>query len=398
VRTTRLGLRSRLAAAICSVALALAAAACGSANTPGQAGDSAVAPGQRMTTITDVLGRQVNVPLPAHRVLLGGQRLLYTTAILNKTDPTANVVGWPDDLLQNDPDTYQRYLARFPQIAKVPRIGQLPDGSVSVEQAIALHPDVFVVSAANFPAAKDAGIVDRLNAVGVPTVVVDFFVDPVHHTEPSVRLMGQLFGRTAEAERFVSYYHQAVAKVRTRLAAAHQPPTPVFLWRAPGYYDCCATFAESNLGQLITYAGGANMSDGLFPGAQGTLSPETVISRNPAVVIATGAAWAPGTPATPGGYVPLGYNENRAAAAAQLRTVVDKQAGFANLGAVASRRTYVVWHHFYDSPYNFLAVQWFAKWLHPDLFTDVDPDAEIQELHNNFLPIPAGGAFWAQLP
>jgi iron complex transport system substrate-binding protein len=376
--------------AICGLLLAVATAACGAPRS-GQ-------PDQPTMTITDVLGRPVTVPAHPRRILLGGQRLLYSTAILNKDDPTANVVGWPDDLLQNDPDTYQRYLARFPQIAKVPRIGELPDGSVSVEQVIQLHPDVFVVSAANFPAARDAGIVDRLTSAGIPTVVVDYFVDPVHHTVPSMRILGRLFGRTAQADQFIAYYQKAVDDVRARLAAAHQPPTPVFLWRAPGYYDCCATFAESNLGQLVTFAGGSNISDGLFPGPQGTLSPETVINRNPPVVIATGANWAPGTPATPGGYVPLGYDENRAAADAQLRTVIDKQAGFAGLAAVTGRRTYVVWHHFYDSPYNFLAVQWFAKWLHPDLFPDVDPDAGVQALHSTFLPIPATGTFWAQLP
>jgi iron complex transport system substrate-binding protein len=57
-----------------------------------------------------------------------------------------------------------------------------------------------------------------------------------------------------------------------------------------------------------------------------------------------------------------------------------------------------VWHHFYDSPYNGLAVVWFAKWLHPELFADVDPDAMVRELHQRFLPLPARGAFWTGLP
>jgi iron complex transport system substrate-binding protein len=380
---------------VTSVLVALVAtslAACGSnvRTAPTQPG-----PPAHPTTLTDVLGRTVTLNLPSSRILLGGSRFLYTMAMLNKADPTAHVVGWPDDLEQNDPDTYQRYLQRFPAISKIPTVGQLPNGSLSVEQGIDLRPDVFVVSAFSFKAAQDAGIVGRLQDAGVPTVVLDYFVDPLRNTVPSVRLMGQIMGRSAEAENYISYYQAAVQKVRTRLDNAHQPPTPAFLWRAPGYYDCCATFARSNLGSMVTFAGGDNLADSLLNTQQGTLAPETVLTRNPPVVIATGADWAPGTPAKQGEFVALGYNESQAQAQAQLRAVLDRQAGFDNLAAVQNHRMYVVWHHFYDSPYNYLAIEWFAKWLHPDLFTDVDPDASMRDLQNRFLPIAPGGTFWA---
>lgn len=379
---------------VCAALFAAGLSACGTNSPPGVGPPG---PGQHTETITDVLGRPVTLNLPSARILLGGQRLLYTTALLNKDDPTARVVGWPDDLLQNDPDTYQRYLARFPRIAEIPVTGEATDGSLSVEQAIGLRPDVFVLSAATFDAARDAGTVDRLQAAGIPTVVVDYFVDPIRNTVPSVQLMGKLLGRTTDADRYVSYYRSAVQAVQARLAAARQPPTPAFLWRAPGYYDCCSTFARSNLGALVTFAGGDNLGDSVLNTKQGTLSPESVLSHNSPVVIATGADWAPGGPAAAGTFVPLGYNEAPARARDQLRAVVDRQAGFSNLKAVQTGRTYVVWHHFYDSPYNYLAIQWFAKWLHPDLFPDVDPDAGIRELHDRFLPIAAGGAFWAGL-
>ncbi|HEY2203123.1 MAG TPA: ABC transporter substrate-binding protein [Pseudonocardia sp.] len=369
--------------------VASAVAAC-APSAPSSAG--APAPGE--TTVTDVLGRQVTLRVPSPRILLDGARMLYTTAILNKSDPTAGIVGWPNDLQQNDPDTYQRYLRQFPQMARIPMTGQLYDGSFSVEQAISLHPDVFVVSAANFQAAQDAGTIGRLQDAGIPTVVVDYFLDPLKNTVPSVRLMGRLTGRDAEAENFAAHYQSVVGTVRSRLDASREPPTDTFLWRAPGYFECCSSFARSNLGALVSFAGGTNLADGLLSTRQGSISPETVLARNPAVVIATGADWAPGTPAAQGGFVPLGYNEAPAQAQSQWRAVIDRQAGFPRLRSVQDRRAYVVWHHFYDSPYNFLAVEWFAKWLHPDLFPDVDPDASIRELHQKFLPVAPSGTFW----
>jgi iron complex transport system substrate-binding protein len=214
-----------------------------------------------------------------------------------------------------------------------------------------------------------------------------------------MQLMGRITGHTAEADAYAAWWTGIVDRVRTRLAAAKQPPTPAFLWRAPGYLDCCATFTSAtNLGQLVTAAGGENIADRMLSTKQGVLSPEAVLSRNPAVVLATGANWAPRTPAKPGTFVPLGYTENPAAASQQLRSIVDRQPGFGRLGAVQQHRTYVVWHHFYDSPYNALALEWFAKWMHPDLFRDVDPDASMRELHQKFLPVDYSGAFWAPLP
>jgi iron complex transport system substrate-binding protein len=388
--------RTAAALLLALVLALLALVGCAGPNPGGSTGTPDAARGP-VVTVTDVLGRHVQVPVPAPRILLDGARMLYTTALLNPRDPTAGIVGWPDDLKQNDPDTWNAYLAKFPAMGAIPITGQLYDGSFSVERAVSLRPDVFVVSAANFGAAQDAGTIDRLASLGVPTVVVDYFVDPLKNTLPSIELMGRLTGHDDAARRYADYYRGQLDMVRSRLAAAHPPPTPAFLWRAPGYFDCCSSFAHSNLGSLVAFAGGDNLADRFLPTKQGTLSPETVLTQNPPVVIATGADWAPGTPAKQGGFVKLGYQEAPAAAQAQLRAIVDGQAGFDRLSAVTDHRAYAVWHHFYDSPYNGLAVVWFAKWLHPELFRDVDPDATVRDLHQRFLPVPATGSFWTGL-
>jgi iron complex transport system substrate-binding protein len=379
-----------LSALVLTVTGACAGGSSGSDPTPG-------APDGPETTLTDVLGRQVTLHLPSSRILLGGSRMLYTTALLNKEDPTAGIVGWPNDLQQNDPDTFQRYAARFPHVAQVPELGQLPNGSFSAEAAIALRPDVFVVSAANFPAARDAGTIDQLERAGIPTVVVDYFVDPLRNTVPSVQILGRITGHDAEAARYVDWYQATMAGVRARLDAAHEPPTPTFFWRAPGYYDCCSTFARSNLASLVTWAGGDNLGDQLISGQQGTVNPETVLARNPPVIIATGADWASGA-AQPGNFVALGYDEAPQTAQQQLQTLIARQPGFADLAAVKNKQVFVAWHHFYDSPYNVLAAEWFAKWLHPDLFGDVDPTATVNDLHTRFLPVAPGGTFATSLP
>ncbi|TNL98593.1 iron ABC transporter substrate-binding protein [Corynebacterium tapiri] len=358
-------------------------------------GDKAKGPTR---VVVDAMGREVTVPQKVDRILMGGQKMLYTTALLNKDNPTDKIVAWPEDLKENDKATYDRYAEKFPQVKDISTTGEIYNNTMSLEQALESRPDVFVLNAGVFDAAKDAGIIDGLEKAGVPTVTVDYFVDPVKNTVPSIRLMGQLMGREQDAEEFIKYYEAKVNMVTERLEQAKAEPTPTFLWRAPGYFDCCSTFAKSNLAEIVELAGGDNLGNSMIDAKQGQVSPEALAGKNPEVIIATGADWAQGkTPVKPGSYVSLGYSEAPEKAAADLRAVVDKQPAVRETDAVKNNRTFAAWHHFYDSPYNFLAVEMFAKAMHPELFEDIDPQREVRELHEQFLPIEASGTFWTGL-
>lgn len=57
-------------------------------------------------TVTDVTGREVTVDAPADRIILGEGRQIYLLGVLERDAPFKRVVGWREDLLQADPDTY----------------------------------------------------------------------------------------------------------------------------------------------------------------------------------------------------------------------------------------------------------------------------------------------------
>ena len=349
-------------------------------------------------SLTDVMGRTVEIPAHPERLLFGGQRLLYTTALLDKENPLENIAAWPDDLEQNDMATYEKYKEKFPDIANITKTGEVWDGSMSLEQALQARPDVFVVSAGSFDAAKEAGLIEGLEKAGVPTVTVDYFIDPAKNTVPSVTLMGKLTGHTDEAKKYTDFYQEKLDRVHKRLKDSNQPPTDTFLWRAPGYFDCCSTFNKSNLATLVNEAGGNNLGDSMIDTKQGQVSPESLAGKNPDVIVATGADWSPDrSPVKGKKYVALGYDEPADKAKQQLSEVVSSQAAVSQVDAVKNHRTYAMWHHFYDSPYNVIAIEWMAKAMHPELFGDLDPDADMKTLHEQFLPVKYSGTFWTQL-
>jgi len=56
-----------------------------------------------------------------------------------------------------------------------------------------------------------------------------------------------------------------------------------------------------------------------------------------------------------------------------------------------------LWHIFYDSPEHLMAVQALAKWIHPELFRDLDPQKTRDEFYARFMPIPQSGVVFTGL-
>lgn len=352
--------------------------------------------GAEQITVTDMLGRNVKVTVPVERVILGEGRQIHIAAALDRDAPFRRVVGWGDDLEKADPDTYRAYLARYPQIAELPKFGRGNQAGFDIEKAVSLKPDVVILNLEAQRADDETQLVEKLAAVGVPVVYIDFRHAPFRNTEPTVRLMGRLFGKPEIAEALIAFRADAIARVTERLAKTPNLRRPlVMLDRAAGYSDdCCMSFGPENFGKMVEIAGGTNLGSELLPGTFGTINPETIVARNPEVVIATGGNWGALSPG--GSWVGLGPGADLQEARHRLENLMRRPA-FMHTTAVAQRRVHAIWHQFYNSPYQFVALQAIAKWLHPELFEDIDPDATLKALHERFLPLRYEPGYWVTL-
>jgi iron complex transport system substrate-binding protein len=348
-----------------------------------------------MISVTDVVGRTVRVDAPVDRVILGEGRQIYFVAALDTEDPFRRVVGWRDDFQKADLDGYGQYAARWPAIADLPTFGGSKDGTFDVEQAITLKPDVMIMNVEAKTATDDAKLVEKLEKVGIPVVFVDFRDKPMVNTEPSMRLIGTLFGKEQRAEEFIAFRAAEIARVTDRLAEANPPRPSVLIERAGGFSDdCCMSFGNENFGRMVEMAGGRNIAGDLIPGTFGTLNPEQIIASDPDQIIVTGSNWELYVPG--GKWVGVGAGADAAEARRKLAGLTERPA-FTGVKAVRDGQVHAIWHQFYNSPYQFVAIQQIAKWLHPELFADVDPDATFAELHRRFLPVDYKPGYWASL-
>jgi iron complex transport system substrate-binding protein len=346
-------------------------------------------------TVTDITGRTVEVKAPVGKVILGEGRQIYFVAALDTEAPFKRVVGWRDDFEKADLDGYKDYLAKYPDIAKLPTFGGSKEGTFDIEQAVALAPDVMIMNVEAKTATDDAKLTEKLAKVGIPVVFVDFRDKPFENTEPSMRLIGKLFGKEAKAEEFIAFRKDQIDRVTERLAKANPAKPVVMMERAGGYTDdCCMSFGNENFGKMVEIAGGINMAGKIIPGTFGVVNPEQVIAANPDQVIVTGSNWELYVPG--GAWVGVGSGADEAKARDKLAALM-KRPAFTGVKAVQNRQVHAIWHQFYNSPYQFVAIQQMAKWLHPELFKDLDPDQTMKTLYERFLPVAYQPGYWVSL-
>lgn len=370
---------SRLVAA----ALAIAATLCA---TPVEA--------QQPIHVTDIAGRDVTLAGPAKRILLGQGRHLPALALIHP-DPVSLLVGWQGDMRRTDAPTYALYRDKFPALDSLPIVGEGNPESFSIEKALALKPDVAVLSlyvaGMRHGSTAPSSIVQRFEAAGIPVVIVDFFANPLRDTVPSIRILGKITGREQAADELVNFYQKHVAYLKETIAANHPELPTVFMHAHAGGNECCYSSGKGTFDDFISLAGGRNIAAGVIPGSTGEISLEFLIAKNPDVYVATGGAHL----ARSGGFV-LGTGVDAAAARTRLKELISRP-GLSGLSAVTSGRAHGLWHMFNDTPAHVVALEWLAKWFHPQLFKDLDPAATMKAL-NALSAVPLQGTYWVDKP
>lgn len=347
-------------------------------------------PGAQARQVTDLAGRVVTVPDHPKRVLLGEGRFVFAMALLDRKDPVARVVGWQGELKQQDPYSWTQLVKRYPKAADVPLIGKTSEASVSPEKIVSLQPDVAVFSLSGHGPGRNNPMIAALQAAGIPIVFIDFRQHPVENTVPSMRILGQALDRQAEADAYIAFYEDHLARVRKIVDPVPQAQRPrVFVEMLAGVWPaCCHTTGNGSFGDLLKTAGGVNVAAPVLPGAIGDVSLEFLLDAKPDVYIATGSRSEPGRPG-----LLVGPGAAAAVSADSLSTLLGRD-GIRDLDAVKQHRAYGIWHAFYNSPYNVVAIEAMTKWLYPERAAALAPQASLDALYRQFLDVDNAGTYW----
>lgn len=318
--------------------------------------------------ITDDTGRTITFDAPLERAVIFNR---YNAEFVRAVAGMDKIVG-VDSWVTRDP-TY------WPNLQDGMLAGE-GQSEPNYEAIVAMEPDVVI-----FPrngAWEEA--TKTLKPFDIPVVVLTGW-DVLRH-ESNIDSFGKMFDAPERAAQLNAFYTKHMDLLSTRLAGVD--PKPVYLEEKTPFRS---VLQGSGWHDMIEAAGGRNIFGDVDitgqPKQRGSVhnfevNPEAILMADPALVVKL----------QPGSY-PLHSQDSTLA-------FFDEFLGRPGTDEIAAVKTGEVYHMNYylaGGSSKMIGALSIAKWLHPDLFADVDPDAVMKTWLEDFQGVTYPGRYWTRV-
>jgi iron complex transport system substrate-binding protein len=346
-----------------------------------------------LSTVTDMTDRKVQIPAQPKRIVLLEARDIVTMALLHP-NPAALIVGWA----ATDRIDSNILLKQLQGNQKIEIVGKQTPDTMSIEGLISLSPDLVVANLFMAPQGEKDLLVERLENAGIAVIFSEQISNsnegqPAKHSiiesfRDHVRMWGKILDAETRAADYIGLFDKHLNRIKRRLADA--TPVTTYLEVQSTTDDCCWAAGKQVWGELLTLGGGQTLPGVTAPWYQ-KLQLEYLLSTPFDVYIASGGGW------SSGGRPAIGTGIDHVEGREGLKRLTQRT-GFGQLASVRSGRVHGIWTGLISvPPLNILFIELVAKWLHPDLCADIDPDATLSEINRRFFKTPLGGPLWVSL-
>lgn len=206
-------------------------------------------------SITDMMGREVKLSTPAQRIVAltaADCEILYAIGAGEYLVGRGEYCDYPDAVL-DVPSVQSGY-------------------ETNVEQIIALHPDVLLMSAMD----QTADQVAQLENAGIRVVVSD--ADDIAGTYQAISMIGALMGREAEADAVIASMQETFDQVKRENSGK-----TIYFEVSPLQYGLWTAGAGTFMNEIAEMIGLTNCFADVNGWAE--ISEEQVLSRNPDYIV-----------------------------------------------------------------------------------------------------------------
>jgi len=306
--------------------------------------------------LKDSAGKTVTVKTPVKSIIPVNRNAAEALRTLKCSD---EIVGISDTAL-ND----KSYFPEFQNVMSVGS-GKTPD----VEKILAQNPDLVVYYATQWTTDYES-LNDTLKRANpnISVIGIDCF-KPETYVEDIMKL-GYIVGRVKEAEDFTEWYNDNINKIEDKISDLPDEAKPgVYEGGRSDFYNTGGSGTSSH--NAIIMAGGRN----IFQDMSGdvTIDPEALVKRDPQFII-----W---KISNIGGY---SLEKDNSTKFVDKRDEILSRPELANVSAVRNGNVYIQSADVFFGGRYFLSIVYMAKWFHPDLFKDLDPQAIHQEYLTRF--------------
>ncbi len=336
---------------------------------------------------TDMTGREVELSADIRNIVCVRYMELNLLAAILGDEFEDKVISLGMDVKENDCDNYNKFSEIY-DLSKLQNIGSIYDDGISVETMLQLSPDIIICD----KYFKDKKCIQKMIEAGLPVFFLDF--DGLYGPLDSMKLLGEIFGVEEHTDAMVSYARGKIDSVINRVNTFLEEGAD-----RPALYFECGNTIPSELGatRADTSGGWGYLWDILGADNIGIghdfeeLDPEIVLTRDPDVIVIGGSNWDQTSD-----IMRLGYFVTEKQAAGHLREYVDQRAGWKDLAAIKNKRLYCVHFNATIYPFCFSVIESMAKMLWPEELSDLDPQADLEEFFELYMPIEYSGVFAAQ--
>ena len=376
----------KIIAILLALIMLLSLAACGGTATESTVSTTASAGETNSGTmeVTDLKGRTVTLPANIERVVVTFNLEEYL-AVTGEAG-VDKLVGWSHKYWKGRrDDAYNAYTKALPALESIPDVGY--NGDISIEAIISLQPDVVLASAtgANYNALEPA--FDLLHQAGIEVVFFNFHKQTIETHQQSIQLIGKVMGQEERAAELARLYEEQMNLVYDRLKDLADEDRPsVYMEFSRGPSVIGNSWSEQMWGAQIRECGGVNIAAGQ-EGASVDVPAEQVLAANPDFIIMSGCLQSDDTD-----NVVMGYGADRELAREHLEAYKSRD-GWSSLNAVKNNNMGAIYHDLSRHIFDFAGAQFMAKTLHPDLFADIDPEANLAKFFSDYMPVELDGVW-----
>lgn len=300
--------------------------------------------------VEDVTGRKVQVPQPLKRAIwLEKGEIMYALGV---TDRLCGIGT------SNDGRFHAEYMNLL--IKNTPDAGSFLEPNI--ERLLELDPQLVICAefARRRNEKKFKDLDERLAKNGIKVIYLDVrsFSDPQIYIQ-SVKILGAIFGAPKRAQQLIDFQKKSLALIGERLKNLQPGDKARVYFERGGNYRTFSSKYHENM--WIVRAGGVNVFGGEDKLNAFDVSPESIIEKNPQVIIKMCNV----------ADCPMGYGVTDTLPMEKLRKELISRPGWENIDAVKHNRVYLLSleaHHLDQSA----AFNSFAKILYPEKFKDTD--------------------------
>ena len=316
---------------------------------------------EKEITIVDGADRIVTVKKPVNTLISMSALPVEAIRSLKAIDKVVGVNEWTLDEIF------------FPElIGNAQSIGGMePDYEVIFE----LHPDLafWYVGSPRYWS-KYEKIQETLESAGITVFRISCKGTETYVHVEEVKKLGYILNRKEEAEEFIDFYLSWMHTINERVEGLSEEDKPTVYYES--YSGPYKAYGGGDRGRKVDAAGGKNIFGDLADFV--TVDPEEVIERDPEIILKmvgkiSGSWFA-------GGY---SLDKENVAVFKTEREEIMSRPELQNVEAVKEENVHIIAYSLIHSR-PFVGIGYLAKWFHPDIFKDLDPQAIHQEYLTRF--------------